>query len=449
MTRKLSDQEHGATGKTSVEGMPFDQSEISGRGFQLRLSKKIPPQSVSVVVAYVDGIEIGRASMDQGMGEHLTIGCHYFPDTEFPVTIKFAAETGDVDVAPSVTVRHLNDIVGLIGYAELDDVELRTGNGMVTGRANLKGSTLQMPPILCRVNGVLHRDVKIESLTPMAGGDTRVKFSALIEATDLTDSGIQYEFYTLPSTATIGNLVVAPVRHGEENAAALAKLQQEVQQLSRQFTHEIAMSEARRQEQDKTNLKFMDRLGQYLLSVVFDETLTSRSPEKLSRADKAISGFYDLVQDAAEQEFNVARPRKFAARADSQYFADGWHGMETTGAGVPFRWMHQRGGVHNPYPDMDVTEITLICLTRLDDGVFPIRILVDGRMMEAELDTTASGNAFFVKVVPAESLNFYRMDIVANQAFSPKQLDTGADMRELSIAVNACVFTYDQINKSA
>lgn len=424
--------------------LPFDFSELVAQGFMLRKSETGGDLKTKAVIAYVDGIEIGSATVSDLNDGELLLVCQTFPETSFPATIRFSNIENSVEIAPPFVLERREQVINLLGYKPLEQVELFIENGIIKGAASISGPTLQVPALICRVNGTLYREVSMEALVPTASGGTHVRFSVRIDPADLHESGSHFEILTLPRLDLVGSKQVAPRWVRDEALETVTRIATEVDQVGKRLDYEISIREARRKEQNKVNLEFIDRLGQYLLSVVFDQLNASDKPEISTKANTAISGFRDLIDQAADVDFKLTQPRKFVLQSDAAGFVAGWHDHELSGDKLAFRWMTQRGSVHNPHPDLDVDEVVVNCLASISPDVLPVQAFLDGRPAECETVLQDEERPFLLRIKPPDNLPFYRLDLVASAAFSPKDMHQGNDVRRLSLAVNAVVINYTQ-----
>ncbi|MAK60600.1 MAG: hypothetical protein CMK09_06450 [Ponticaulis sp.] len=427
----------------------FARADLTEGGFQLMDRNHEVPLSEGRVVALVDGIEIGSSKKGWSpKKERLSVVCHYFPRVDLPVEVRFTTDDQSVDVAPSITLRSPGDVVLLVGYGTIDDVEIRISNGVIKGEGINRRSAFAQPSIICRVNGAVHREVDVEAGNPLVNGGIQVHFSARIEPSDFRESGALYEFQTLPNLETIAVRSFSANSIDETAIARLVRLEETFDQLSRRMSSGLSFLESRFELEALKTTQVINDLGEYLLTLVYDQlnqkNLESDRSEELSGA---IGGFHQKMREARQEVGVGEAPTLRVLKPESPAFVSGWHKPEVSGDGVEFRWMTQRGGIHQPYPEELVDEITIECVTSFQPTVFPIHVLLDGRKVDAEVLPDTKSEPFLVKVALEKPTRFYRLDIFASDAKSPHEIAGSADRRVLSLAVGAIVLGYKQDQK--
>ena len=99
--------------------LPFDFSELVAQGFMLRKSETGGDLKTKAVIAYVDGIEIGSATVSDPNDGELLLVCQTFPETSFPATIRFSNIENSVEIAPPFVLERREQVINLLGYKPL------------------------------------------------------------------------------------------------------------------------------------------------------------------------------------------------------------------------------------------------------------------------------------------------------------------------------------------
>lgn len=430
----------------TLSSSKFSESWVGEGAVMLRAAQDIP--TGTQVRALINGVEIGTVTVDAeggcDTGDVLKLDCTYYPDTGLPCQIRFAEGGEDSDVAPAIDLVSHDQVIALVGYGELHEGELTLADGMLHGTAVNYTNAHNRPPLIGRVNGSILRDVEVTNTLARPGGGATVYFKMAIQATDLTESGARYEVLSLPDMSTVAVRAVTPVRDSETLHTHIVELEEKVSQLNKRFSYALATAQDEANAMHRKTLDLIDGFAEYTLSVVFDR-MQSGNPDipGTPEEEAAIQAFRNMMAERTGEQLGDDTIKSLTLYPNQFGTGDGWYGVEAYEQSKKFSWMARIGTIHNPRPQLETSLISLSLLRVIQDGVFPITILLDGEpgIVETLPENTAYKSYLNVKPRggprPVEVIK-----VLTNKAYRPSDIEQSEDNRELSLVVDRITFHF-------
>ena len=432
---------------TKTDTMMFGETWIGDGAVMLRAAGPVPEGTE--IFALIQGVKAGSYQVTKAArvdeGTVVALDCSYYPHLGLPCEIRFAAGDDSADVAPAVVLTSSDQVIQLFGYGELKDGEIRISDGVLRGTAVNNTNAHMQPPLICRINGHVLREVSVTSALARPGGGAMVAFQCEMKATDFNDAGAHYEILALPEMRIVAAKMLAPLQDADLLDARLTALEASMAQLSRRVSYDLAIAGERAEKMHGETLSLLDGFAEYMLSVVFDR-MQSGDPEVPASPEEeaAIAAFRALVSERSGRDARSAPGRMVSLNLESVATNDGWHAVEGAGTGGAFMWMKRVGSFYNPHPDTEVDMVSLAVLSVIDEDVVPVIVLFDGQPAEVDILPDDGSLPFRVNAKPAAGARrVHHIQVVANGAFVPNDLGLSPDMRTLSLSLNAIDIAYD------
>ncbi|CAM3856243.1 Hypothetical protein HVIM_02139 [Roseomonas mucosa] len=403
----------------------------------LRLRCVTPGRLEAPLIAWLGGMEAGRAGLPEGSvefqpGDPLTLRIGRLPCAAPGEMLRFACPGGGGDLVPPLALADGRVAWALLGPGEPTVEALEARQGVLHGRLVNAVNGLFAPPLSARVNGALPRAIVAEPPRPRPDGASVIRFALSLRPEEIGEAGLSVEIRAEGVEAPLARWALAPVVLQEaETLAGLAARLRRLEQAS-------TLRDARlRLDLDHGFATRDARFEAFVEHVV--GLIAGGGPEggRIAAPDDRIEGLLTPLRALLDEAMPppAVLPAERRLGPGDGAFTLGWHPPEEA-----FRWMGPSGMVENPDPWRPVRAVRLRVAQVYGSDRPRLLASLDARHAPLRLQPVEGGTE--VLIVPEEALAFDVLRLDSLTHGSPAREGRGDDTRELSLAVAEVVFVY-------
>ncbi|MDT8264246.1 hypothetical protein RQ832_13385, partial [Roseomonas sp. DSM 102946] len=204
----------------------------------LRLRCVTPGRLEAPLIAWLGGMEAGRAGLPEGSvefqpGDPLTLRIGRLPCAAPGEMLRFACPGGGGDLVPPLALADGRVAWALLGPGEPAVEALEARQGVLHGRLVNAVNGLFAPPLSARVNGALPRAIVAEPPRPRPDGASVIRFALSLRPEEIGEAGLSVEIRAEGVEAPLARWALAPVVLQEaETLAGLAARLRRLEQAS-------------------------------------------------------------------------------------------------------------------------------------------------------------------------------------------------------------------------
>ncbi|PZP45649.1 MAG: hypothetical protein DI601_09205 [Azospirillum brasilense] len=403
----------------------------------LRLRCVTPGRLEAPLVAWLGGMEAGRAELPEGSagfqpGDPLTLRIGRLPCAPPGEMLRFAQSGGDGDLAPPLALADGRVAWALLGPGEPVVEALEAHQGVLHGRLVNAVNGLFAPPLSARVNGALPRAVVAETPRPRPDGASVIRFALSLRPEEIGEAGLSVEIRAEGMEAPLARWALAPVVLQEaETLAGLAARLRRLEQASTlrdarlrlDLDHGFATRDAR-----------FEAFVEHVMGLIAGAgPAGGRIAAPDARIEALLTPLRALLDEATPPPATLPAERRLGPGDGA--FTLGWHPPEEA-----FRWMGPSGMVENPDPWRPVRAVRLRVAQVYGSDRPRLLASLDARHAPLRMEPVEGGTEVLIEPEEALAFDVLRLDSLTHG--SPAREGRGDDTRELSLAVAEVVFFY-------